>query len=445
MTMPADQHAAFRQSLLTSPGERQDVEYKSSQPFQDGTDFGLKLVKHILGMANTGGGWIVIGYEDGTLRPDPNHTPVIAATYDSTKLTDVVDRYISAGQNIRLAVYMETHPATGVNYPIIEIASLDRTPFVCRSTKSASDTNAMILQSGKVYIRRPGAATSEIQTAAEWDELLKRCVAQRRDEFVGEFADLVRRMTAGDTTPRQDARTMIENFMSSRRKGSTIHQSLSNGQGYMEFAHMLIHVQAYGWKNNDLLKAVNDSAVDWPRFDSTTPRMTGIDFEAFPANFPTLAGNWCLEKTGTYYRSRLLVEDYEPPSFESSLGHPDKSLWYDLSVVRIAQALKSSAALYAALQVAPNEPYLFSIRHEGLQGRTLYASNPWSPWYTAYRKVCHEEMHQWQKEITRDLVEGQLAELTHEIASSLFELFEFAGVSIGMVQRLIEEYVLRGY
>ena len=67
MTTAQSDEANFRKSLLTSPGERQDVEYKSSIPFDDNTAFGLRLVKHILGMANIGGGWIVIGYEDDTL------------------------------------------------------------------------------------------------------------------------------------------------------------------------------------------------------------------------------------------------------------------------------------------------------------------------------------------------------------------------------------------
>ncbi len=84
----------FRKSLLTSPGERQDVEYKSAIPFDDNTAFGLRLVKHILGMANVGGGWIVIGYEDGPLQVDHNHSQKIATTYDTTRLSAAVDKYI---------------------------------------------------------------------------------------------------------------------------------------------------------------------------------------------------------------------------------------------------------------------------------------------------------------------------------------------------------------
>ena len=86
MTTDQSDGADFRKSLLTSPGERQDVEYKSAIPFGDNTAFGLRLVKHILGMANVGGGWIVIGYTDDALQVDHNHSQEVAATYDTSHI-----------------------------------------------------------------------------------------------------------------------------------------------------------------------------------------------------------------------------------------------------------------------------------------------------------------------------------------------------------------------
>ena len=120
MTTSADESAAFRQALLTSPGERQGVEYKSAIPFNDNTDFGLKLIKHILGMANTGGGRIVIGYDDDNLQPDPKHSEGIATTYDTTLLSQAVNSSIHRGQSIKLSVFKETHPETQLTHPEIQ-------------------------------------------------------------------------------------------------------------------------------------------------------------------------------------------------------------------------------------------------------------------------------------------------------------------------------------
>ena len=149
MTTAPNDDATFRQALLTSPGERQQVDYKSSIAFDAGTEFGLKLIKHILGMANTGGGWIVIGYDNLTLQPDSNHSPKVASTYDSTRLSEAVDKVKYGEQPIQLTVFMETHSVVNSIHPIIHVLGFERSPFICRSTKSASDTNKTILKSEK--------------------------------------------------------------------------------------------------------------------------------------------------------------------------------------------------------------------------------------------------------------------------------------------------------
>ena len=85
MVYDPTQADAFRLRLLESPAERQDAEYKSSLPFDGKSDFSLKLLKHVQGMANGGGGSIIIGFtqEGGQpLEPDPKHTNEIASTYD---------------------------------------------------------------------------------------------------------------------------------------------------------------------------------------------------------------------------------------------------------------------------------------------------------------------------------------------------------------------------
>ena len=260
MTTDQSGMADFRKSLLTSPGERQDVEYKSAIPFGDDTAFGLRLIKHILGMANVGGGWIVVGYGDDTLQVDLNHSQEVAATYDTTRLSASVDKHIHGDQRIRLTVFMETHPKTQLPHPGIQVRGFERTPFICRSTKGVSDTNQRILQTGKVYIRRPGAATSEIQTPSEWEDLLRRCVSQRRDEFLSEFVDLFRRMNAGAATPARDMNEALNEWMVKRRAALTTKESPRDGVGYMESGQV------------SLLPMMNASSSGW----TTAARLSGF-------------------------------------------------------------------------------------------------------------------------------------------------------------------------
>lgn len=56
-------HAYFKDKL-DYPVEAKDTDYKSAVKFDEQTDFAAKLVKHILGFANSGGGYIIIGFKE---------------------------------------------------------------------------------------------------------------------------------------------------------------------------------------------------------------------------------------------------------------------------------------------------------------------------------------------------------------------------------------------
>jgi len=442
MTTAQSDEANFRKSLLTSPGERQDVEYKSSIPFDDNTTFGLRLVRHILGMANIGGGWIVIGYEDDTLLVDHNHSQEIAATYDTTRLSAAVDKYIHGDRGIRLAVFMEIHPKTQLPHPITRVQGLERTPFICRSTKAAPDSNQPILQTGKVYIRRPGAATSEIQTPSEWEDLLRRCVSQRRDEFLSEFVDLFRRMNTGDATPHRDMKEGLNEWMVKRRADLTTKVALPDGGGYMELGQALIRPRDSRWAIQELRKAAVSAKLPYTEwFDNSqlVPAEGGIESRTEPkARVGT--DYWHLAQDGAYFFSSFFREDYEAPFFSSSLGHPKKSLWFDLAIFRIARALLHGAHIYNGLGITPSEGFSTAIKHRGLYGRTIYTSVVNYPYFIDSRGVSGVDTHEWQGEVTVDLIRGQLVELVHEIANSLFVKFEFAEVPKSLVDQIVGKY-----
>lgn len=66
--------------------------------------------------------------------------------------------------------------------------------MICLRLSKLTDTNKSILRQGAVYLRRPGAETSEVSTPEDWEDLINRCVRLRRDEFLIEFRELFERM-----------------------------------------------------------------------------------------------------------------------------------------------------------------------------------------------------------------------------------------------------------
>ena len=172
MAYEPSEAAAFRQRLLTSPGERTEVDYKISAPFGGDDNYTLKLIRHIQGMGNAGGGWLVLGYKGTPPELDPDHTDGICSSYDPTEVSKRVNFSVARGQRIRLTVYFEPYPETGAKHPQIRVGGFDRRPYICRSDREATDTNERILRQGAVYLRRPGAETSEVSTPEGLERLL---------------------------------------------------------------------------------------------------------------------------------------------------------------------------------------------------------------------------------------------------------------------------------
>lgn len=232
MTYEPSEAVTFRQRLVTSPSERRDVDYKSSAPFDGNDSYTLKLIRHIQGMANSDGGWLVIGFDETSGAPpklDPNHTDGVCSSYDPTQVSRRVNSYVARGQRIRLTIYFEANPETGARHPVIQVEGFDRLPYICRSNQEASDTGERILRQGAVYLRRPSAETSEVSTPEDWGDLINRCVRLRRDEFLTEFRELFARITT--PTPLSTSTTEeLSGWMEQMREQS-LKESEEGGSG----------------------------------------------------------------------------------------------------------------------------------------------------------------------------------------------------------------------
>ncbi len=167
----------YLKELLEYPAESKDVDYKSAVKFEAGTDFAAKLVKHILAFANSGVGYIVIGYKqqvDGSLAPDPGITDEIVASYEVTKLCQHVEKYLDGQDRIKIRIYKEEF--AGIKYPIIRIHRFQQYPFVCTKDCASTGAKGAILESGEVYIRTEGARTLTVKAPSEWRQLIREII-----------------------------------------------------------------------------------------------------------------------------------------------------------------------------------------------------------------------------------------------------------------------------
>lgn len=459
MTYEPAYAAVFRQRLLTHPGERQDVDYKSSMVFGTDDSFSLKLIRHIQGMANAGGGWLVIGFvetDDKSWMPDPSHSNEICSSYDPTRLSQQVDSSMARGQRVRVTVHLEVHPGSGLQHPMIRVEGFERLPCICRSNRTASDTGEQILRQGAAYLRRPGAETAPVSTPQDWEDLINRCLRLRRDEFVTEFRELFERMTSPSQPPRSATEELSAWIDQMRNEAFEITGGREGRRttepqetGHIESGQRLVQPAGHEWRQHVLLEAAERAELrntGWPI--GLVIHSLGLAPVATPDGIEARIGHyskgqvddfWSLRNDASYYVSRLFEEDFESLWFTTSEGHPERSVWFDNRIWRIAEVILHSASLYRELGIAPNEPYALAVNHRGLEAREFYVSTPRR--FVTRGRICRSPAATWMREVTQDYVTSNLKSLVGEVASGLFVLFDFAQVSQEVINAIVDEFL----
>jgi len=204
--------------LLQSPGESTRAEYKAAIKFEEDTEFSIKLVKHMLGFANSNGGYVVIGFNDRDFKMDPKLSAEIVASYDTTRLGQYVKSHISNDESVMLSVHKIDF--AGHIFPIINVQPFKIYPYFT-SDKATRLKFEGILKKGSLYYRDESARTLEIANVIQFKIIIDRCVRNRQAEILSEFRGLLE--TATGKTISENAlfvRDSSEDWINDARKRS---------------------------------------------------------------------------------------------------------------------------------------------------------------------------------------------------------------------------------
>ncbi|MGA2496086.1 MAG: ATP-binding protein [Roseiarcus sp.] len=153
------------EALLDGGEETDSIEFKGAMAWDKNS-----LVKDILAMANViDGGRIIIGVEDGTfLRQGLTEDQV--QTYDLDIMRDQVAPFADPMVQFRCEIVADRD---GRRYAILEIASFESTPVICRR-------NGADVQAGTVYFRsrarRPQSA--RVDNSTDLREIIETAAAR---------------------------------------------------------------------------------------------------------------------------------------------------------------------------------------------------------------------------------------------------------------------------
>lgn len=426
-----DKAAELRQRFLLHPAEESFVDYKEGIALKAKDNFTIKLIKHIIGMCNAGGGFIVIGYGEDNEHKQPSPSKMtheISASYDVSTLALMVEKYTAGTDKISIKVHKEIHPLNNITYPIIEVHGFEKRPFFCKI--KVPD----ILEEGALYIRIPSARTIKIADPDAWDHLIDQCITKRNENLLSRFGALVQEMGILGPSNLQNEKLDFETkewVKENRSEVIQISKKSSIPTDGLQFSHWPINHNS--WNQNEL-KEASDKAIrrntGWPMglLHDVKPVKDGIK------NIMNFAPNsfdyWALSTDGKYYYFRNFDEDL-PES--ASTG---KDMWFDVKIWRIAEAIDHTIELYKALGLDPSDKIYFSISHFGIKNRLLKRSNG----VPLARRESEVDLSEWSREFSLDYLQANKLKIIKEICTSLFQNFDFFQPSNGVFIQIMDDY-----
>jgi len=172
MKLPTDWRAIIRRGV-----ESEELDYKAAQDWTELNRSGkAKFVRHCLAMANSKGGYIVVGVsEDKAGRPCiyTGLTDKQSRSFDPTLVGNFINNYVDPEIDFSL----ERPTVDGKRYAIFVVRRFSSLPHVCAY---GCDNE---LQQGVFYIRTAEASSRPAFRSHEIHSLIQRCLRNQREQL----------------------------------------------------------------------------------------------------------------------------------------------------------------------------------------------------------------------------------------------------------------------
>lgn len=426
-----DVNSRFEDWLL-SPTEALDFEVKQWLNLDDAEGRGA-VAKALIALENHGGGFLLIGYrqdENNRLVPDENR-PASLHTYNTDAINAILKK--CAEPVFHADVTFQKHPETGDEFPLIRVTGNSRVPV-----RSCSATAGKTLRQNIYYIRRPGPESDSPKTAAEWDQLLRRCVLAQREEIISVLrAFLPTGPGAALAAPFSEQEKLREFSDTALARWTALNQSIpENHPARVKLGHFVFSARILGTSRGTPAKEILSSIetarryTGWPAFvalhqDATRPRLVDGCLEAWLADLKRPdsghADFWRIAPGGNFYLLRGMQEDSLAPG-SRGYGAPGTLFDISLPVWRLGEFLLRVTEL-GAVMFAEGFEVVVDCEWTGLKGRALTVLNGRRFLGGQYRaeQDSVRSSGQFSQAVVRDLLPDVVKSLTAEV----YEVFDF--------------------
>lgn len=416
--------------LLAEPQETLEVEVKGWIDIVNDGDHKAVLAKAVIALANHGGGIVIVGFEKSANGLDvARGRPADLSGYTSDAVNAVVTRY--AEPPFHCDVHNVARPGTTDTYPMFVVPGGHKVPI--RSKRSGP--NGQTIQANTYYIRRPGPKSEAPQSAREWEELIRRCLSNARDELLNQF----RTIMEGGAASRQ-AKTDVDLATDWVERSKARWADLSGQLPPQHFARLPLGGYSVGYRIvgdfeqptlGVLLEELRSGPTrhsGWPPFWVPNSR----EIEPYPQDGsiecwlgpmtkfqdPAHSDFWRASPSGAFF----LLRGYEEDGAAGKGRPPGQIFDITLPTYRLGEILLHAATMAHRLG-ASQASVVFVAEWTGLAGRELAhwaGTRLISPGY-----VSRQSSYRTSFTVDADKISDQLPEIVHTTLSPLYELFGF--------------------
>lgn len=155
--------------LLDEPNETLAVEYKEWLNLA-AVEVRAHLARHIAALANHGGGVIVFGITDKMQFAGNNPYPTPSC--DRDLIASIVKKYLEPKFQCDVRQIVSS---AGNTHPIVVVPPHGTTPICAKANGPLVGNKITGIVKGIHYVRKPGPASGQVETAAEWGPIIRRC------------------------------------------------------------------------------------------------------------------------------------------------------------------------------------------------------------------------------------------------------------------------------
>lgn len=429
-----EEHANQRlRDLLREPRETLSVELKGWLDITQNAEHKAILAKAIIALANHGGGHIIIGFDetkDG-IREAPGR-PENFASYGPDQINAVVARFVEP--SFHCEVHHLESPVDGLVYPVVIVPGGHFAPI--RSKRDGP--NGGTITKNTYYVRRPGPQSAPPENGREWDELIRRCITNAREDLIDRFRILMAGGAVAEAKPeKEEARVQDWLDASKSRWKQLVERLPANHGGRLTHGHFAIAYQLFSEQfeprtGGELLEAMRQGVIrmtGWPPF--WVPTRAGIAPYSYEGNIECWIGGdgdardpgdadfWRASPQGQFFLIRGYQEDGA-----KELGRQFGTS-FDLTIPtwRMGEVLLHAASMARQFGV-PDAQVVLVAEWTGLENRELVA------WANRNRMLwdghrSRQDDYRTSLAVKANSIEDALPEIVDRIVRPLYELFDF--------------------